>query len=187
MNLDSVLVRDDTQEDQPKVKEAIDKVGVEGIRTHVRIIRQKMEFSHLPIIDMNIDLPANKKGVHMSRLLETINEVISRKTNGLKESLEEFGFEILEEMQEKHQIIGDVRGKGLMIGVELVKNRKTKEPAKKATHDLIMNVWKKGVALISAGLSTLRIAPPIVISQDLVDTALPIIEEEIAIASKKIH
>lgn len=92
----------DTQDDEPKIKEYLDKVGVEGIRAHLKIVRQNVEYSHLPHIDMNIDLPDNKKGAHMSRLLETINEVISRKTEGIKESLEEFGDEVLEEIQKKH-------------------------------------------------------------------------------------
>lgn len=92
----------DTQDREPKIKESIDKVGVEGIRSHLKIVRQNMEYSHLPVIDMNIDLPANKKGVHMSRIPETINEVISRKSGGIKESLEEFCNEILEEMQKRH-------------------------------------------------------------------------------------
>jgi GTP cyclohydrolase IV len=92
----------DTQDNVPKIKECLDKVGIEGIRAHLKIIRQNIEYSHLPIIDMNIDLPDNKKGAHMSRLPETINEVISRKTEGIKESLEEFGNEVLEEIQKKH-------------------------------------------------------------------------------------
>jgi 4-aminobutyrate aminotransferase len=119
--------------------------------------------------------------------LKTI-QIIER--DGLLQNASELGEYIMtrfKEMQQKYQIIGDVRGKGLMIGVELVENRKTKKPAKKATEDLIMNVWKKGVALISAGLSTLRIAPSLVISQDLVDIALPIIEEEIATVNKRMH
>ena len=102
MSNQKLLFDIDTQEDEPRIRESLDKVGVEGIRSHLKIIRDSMEFSHIPVIDMNIDLPANKKGVHMSRIPETINEVISRKSEGIKESLEEFGNEVLNEMRKKH-------------------------------------------------------------------------------------
>ncbi|MGQ4833268.1 MAG: acetyl ornithine aminotransferase family protein [Candidatus Asgardarchaeia archaeon] len=90
----------------------------------------------------------------------------------------------LNEMKEKYEIIGDVRGKGLMIGVEFVKDRKTKEPAKKEAKEIMMKSWKRGVAVILAGISTLRIAPPLVITQELMDKALDIIEKSISEVSK---
>ena len=101
MNLDQYLFKSDTQEYIPNIKESIDKVGVEGIRSNIKIIRDNAEYSHIPIIDMNIDLPSDKKGIHMSRLPETLNEMISKKSKGVKESLEYFGNEILEEVQKK--------------------------------------------------------------------------------------
>ena len=76
-------------------------------------------------------------------------------------------------------MIGDVRGKGLMIGVELVKDRKTKEPAVEERDEVMRRSWKKGVAIIGCGASTLRIAPPLTITRELVDTALDIIIESI--------
>ena len=89
------------------------------------------------------------------------------------------------EMQEKYEIIGDVRGKGLMIGVELVRDRKTKEPAKKEAQEVMFRSWKRGVALITAGISAIRIAPPLIITEDLVDAALEIIEKSIAEVEKE--
>lgn len=83
------------------------------------------------------------------------------------------------ELGEEHEMIGDIRGKGLMIGVELVKDRKSKEPAEKAAQEIITRSWKKGVAIITAGTSTLRIAPPLTITKELIDAALPIVEEAI--------
>jgi 4-aminobutyrate aminotransferase-like enzyme len=80
-------------------------------------------------------------------------------------------------MQEKYELIGDVRGKGLFIGVELVKDRKTKKPAKEEAHEVIFQCFKKGLAIITAGLSTIRIAPPLVITEELMDIGLEIFEE----------
>ena len=81
------------------------------------------------------------------------------------------------EMMDYIDIIGEVRGKGLMIGVELVRNRETKEPARKEMSWIINNAFKRGILIISAGISTLRIAPPLVITRDLVDRALDILED----------
>lgn len=92
----------------------------------------------------------------------------------------------LKEMMQTYEIIGDVRGKGLMIGVELVKNRKTKEYAKKESQEIIKTCFKRGLAIITAGISTLRIAPPLNIERELIDTALNILEGCIKEANKKI-
>src|SRR5260370_17124017 len=78
--------------------------------------------------------------------------------------------------EEKYGIIGDVRGKGLMIGAEIVKDPKTKEYADKEAHEIMMKSFRRGLAIITAGHSTLRIAPPLIITRDLVDSALEILE-----------
>ncbi len=81
----------------------------------------------------------------------------------------------LERAAEQNEIIGDVRGKGLMIGMEIVKNRKTKEPSPEKAKEIMMRSWKRGVAVITCGVSTIRIAPPLNITRDLIDSALEII------------
>ncbi len=106
---------------------------------------------------------------------------------GLLENARVVGEHIMKrfrEMQDRLEIIGDVRGKGLMIGVELVKSRETKEPAKKELAWVINQAFKRGVLVIGAGLSTLRIAPPLNISAELVDKALDILEEILVEADK---
>ena len=85
----------------------------------------------------------------------------------------------LREMQEKHEIIGDVRGKGLMIGVELVRDRRTKEPAKKERNKLIMEAFKRGLLLLGAGESSLRLAPPLILTKEQADLGLEIMEESL--------
>lgn len=81
----------------------------------------------------------------------------------------------LNEVKEKSEILGDVRGKGLMIGAEIVENKKTKKPAPKKAGEIMMRSWKRGVVVITCGKSTIRIAPPLVITRDLVDPALEIL------------
>jgi 4-aminobutyrate aminotransferase len=81
----------------------------------------------------------------------------------------------LEELKEESNIVGDVRGKGLMIGVEIVANKEDKKPAPDKAREVIMRSWKHGVAVITCGVSTIRIAPPLNITRELVDSALEII------------
>lgn len=88
-------------------------------------------------------------------------------------------FRIFNEWKDKYEIIGDVRGKGLMIGIEIVRNKKTKAFAPELANEIVSKTWKSGVLMIMAGKSTLRIAPPLTISRKLVDEALGVIENSI--------
>ena len=83
----------------------------------------------------------------------------------------------LRKLQEKHDCIGDVRGRGLYIGVEFVKDRTTKEPAKKLVEQLGQLAFTKGLLLLSCGKSVVRIAPPLVLNEYDVDTGLQIMDE----------
>ena len=82
----------------------------------------------------------------------------------------------LEELKEKSGIVGDVRGKGLMIGAEIVKDKRTKKPGREEASEIMMRSWKRGVAVITCGASTIRVAPPLTITKELADSALDIIE-----------
>ncbi len=111
-------------------------------------------------------------------------------TSGLMDNAKILGEYIMKrftEYMEKYEIIGDVRGLGLMIGVELVRDRKTKEPASKELSTIINNCFKRGVLVIGAGASSIRIAPPLVITREQVDEALEIIEDEIRKADKSLR
>ncbi|MEA2725218.1 MAG: 4-aminobutyrate aminotransferase [Gemmatimonadales bacterium] len=85
-----------------------------------------------------------------------------------------------ESLKEKHACIGDVRGRGLMVGVEFVKNRATREPAGELVHDLVQRAFRQGLLLLGAGKSTLRLAPPLVVDQHDVDTAMDMIDSCLA-------
>jgi 4-aminobutyrate aminotransferase len=82
----------------------------------------------------------------------------------------------LKEMQQKYPIIGDVRGRGLMVGVEFVKDLETKEPAAEEVLDIMNKCFKRGLAIITAGKSTMRFAPPIIIDRETIDAGLEVFE-----------
>src|SRR5450432_2144464 len=80
---------------------------------------------------------------------------------------------------EKFSVVGEVRGKGLMIGVELVKDRVSKEPAKKLCDALITRAYHNGLILLACGQSTVRFMPPLVIEAADVDEAMDIVEHSL--------
>src|ERR671910_1619129 len=79
-------------------------------------------------------------------------------------------------LMEKHACIGDVRGPGLMVGLEFVKDRTTREPAPEIVHELVQRAFRRGLLLLGAGKSSLRLAPPLVIDEQDMDTALGMID-----------
>lgn len=84
-----------------------------------------------------------------------------------------------ETMKDKYELIGDVRGRGLSIGVELLKDRTTKEKDKVAAIKICYRCWQKGVVLIFLAENILRVQPPLVISFDETKKAMDIIEDAI--------
>lgn len=88
----------------------------------------------------------------------------------------EFIFGRLSGWREKFSIVGDVRGKGLMIGVEIVADQKAKEPAPKL-RDAIENLaFSKGLLVLGAGANTIRLAPPLIIDEEQADFAVNVLE-----------
>lgn len=90
----------------------------------------------------------------------------------------------LRELAEKHELIGEVRGRGLMIGVELVKDRKTKEPAREERNRLMREAFERGLVLLGAGTSSMRLAPPLVLTEEQADVGLRIFEEALTEVEK---
>lgn len=85
---------------------------------------------------------------------------------------------------EQLPMVGDVRGRGLMIGVEIVKDKKNKQPAGKERDQICDIAFKNGLLLLGAGPNTLRICPPLIVNQEQIDVALDIMEEAIKEAAK---
>lgn len=92
----------------------------------------------------------------------------------------------LEEMKESFEMIGEVRGKGLLIGVDLVKDRGTREPARAEALKVCWRAWEKGLVMISFGRfgNVLRIAPPLTIGDEELEKALNILEGSIEDVTK---
>jgi 4-aminobutyrate aminotransferase len=88
--------------------------------------------------------------------------------------------ERLRELQSRHVLVGDVRGKGLMIGIELVRDRKTKERATSERDRLVDECFKRGLLVLGAGRNTLRLCPPLVLTRQQADTVVSIIDESLS-------
>jgi 4-aminobutyrate aminotransferase len=83
----------------------------------------------------------------------------------------------LRELQKKHPLIGDVRGMGLMIGIELVKDPRTKERAVDERNALIQAMFRRGVLVLGAGRNALRLAPPLVLSNAQAAIVLSVLDD----------
>ena len=88
----------------------------------------------------------------------------------------------LDELQEKYPVIGDVRGKGLMLGLELVKDRASKEPAPAATTQLLERTREHGLLVGKGGLygNVIRLSPMLNIGKADVDEAIRILDKSLA-------
>ena len=96
-----------------------------------------------------------------------------------------YAIEALEEIKARHPSVGDVRGKGLMIGVEFVKDRETKEPAAELTENIVNKGFERGLLMLSCGKSVIRIAPPLCITKSEMEEGLKIFEEALSAAEKE--
>jgi 4-aminobutyrate aminotransferase len=92
--------------------------------------------------------------------------------------------EQIKDWPKRHRIVGDVRGKGLMTGVELVRDQKTREPNPEAKKRVIERAFEKGVLLLGCGESTVRLMPPLVIDEAQADFALGVLEQCLAEAER---
>ena len=92
--------------------------------------------------------------------------------------LEQVAMRRMRRMKEEHKIVGDVRGKGCLFGIELVKDKGTKEPFNKAGELVYQKAFAKGLAWIPAG-HILRMSPPIVMEDEVMLKALDMIDEAI--------
>jgi len=110
--------------------------------------------------------------------------------NGLIENagkLGEYLFKELKKMAEIYPLLGEVRGLGLMIAVEIVKSRKTREYATKERKDILYAAFTKGLLLLGCGRSAIRFCPPLILTKKDADIALSIFEECIGDISANAH
>ena len=83
----------------------------------------------------------------------------------------------------KHRLVGDVRGRGLMVGVEIVKDQKSREYAPELRDRIIELAFERGILFLGCGPSTIRIAPALVVTRDEADVAVDMLEDCITLAS----
>jgi len=81
-------------------------------------------------------------------------------------------FRQTDEWRERHKTVGDIRGKGLMIGIEFVRDQKTKEKAPAIREQVIQAAYRKGLLVLGAGENSLRLCPPLIIDEEQADFAL---------------
>jgi 4-aminobutyrate aminotransferase len=86
----------------------------------------------------------------------------------------------LEALAGKHALIGEVRGRGLMIGVELVRDRKTKERASTERDAVVDAAFRRGLLLLGAGKNAIRFSPPLVLTREQADVAVRIFDEALS-------
>lgn len=91
-----------------------------------------------------------------------------------------FMLDQLKSLQQKHPIIGDVRGKGLMIGVELVRDRVTKERAVSERDRVVDACFQRGLLVLGAGKNAIRLSPPLVLTKAQAATAVRILDEALS-------
>jgi len=98
----------------------------------------------------------------------------------------EYALDALQEIAARHPSIGEVRGKGLMIGVEFVKDKETKDRAPDIRNEMVHNAFEHGLLLLGCGRNTVRLTPPLNVSQAEMDEGLKIFEHAVTLAEKKL-
>ena len=86
----------------------------------------------------------------------------------------------LKSLSDAHPLIGDVRGRGLMIGIELVRDRQTKERATTERDAVVNAAFRRGLLVLGAGKNAIRFSPPLVLTKAQADTAVQIFGEALS-------
>ena len=110
-------------------------------------------------------------------------------TDGLMRNAEVIGDYLigrLRALMDKHAIIGDVRGRGLMIGVELVRDRQTKERATTERNRVVQEMFQRGVLILGAGRNAIRFAPPLVLTRDQADSVVTLFDASLGAVTGRV-
>ncbi|MCS6908579.1 MAG: acetyl ornithine aminotransferase family protein [Anaerolineales bacterium] len=97
----------------------------------------------------------------------------------------EYLLKCLLDIQFRHPSIGDVRGKGLMVGVEFVEDLETKAYAERLRDAVIENAFRRGLLVLGCGRSAIRISPPLCVTRAEIDKAVEILEEAITVSESE--
>jgi 4-aminobutyrate aminotransferase len=108
---------------------------------------------------------------------------------GLMTNAEKMGkyiFSKIGDWSKRFRIVGDVRGKGLMIGTEIVRDQRTKERAADLRDKVVENAFRRGLLTLGSGENSIRMSPPLLIDEEQADAAISIMEESIREAEKSL-
>jgi 4-aminobutyrate aminotransferase len=97
----------------------------------------------------------------------------------------EYTMDALEEIKMRHPNMGEVRGRGLMIGIDFVKNHETREGHKQMRDRIGELLFEHGLLMMGCGPSTMRLAPPLCVDQDEIDEGLQIFEHVVTLVEKE--
>lgn len=98
----------------------------------------------------------------------------------------EYIFSKINDWPNRFKIVGDVRGKGLMIGVEIVRDQHTKEMAQDLRNKVVVGAFHRGLLTLESGENSIRVSPPLIIDEEQADCAIHILEESIREVEKTI-
>jgi 4-aminobutyrate aminotransferase len=88
--------------------------------------------------------------------------------------------------KQTHSLVGDVRGRGLMIGIELVKDKTTREPAAALRNKVEALAFERGLMILGCGETSLRLSPPLIVKEEEAMVALDILEGALTLVEKEL-
>jgi 4-aminobutyrate aminotransferase len=112
-------------------------------------------------------------------------DIIERECMANAARVGEFILERARGWKQTHPLVGDVRGRGLMIGIELVKDKATREPAAAVRNRVETLAFERGLMVLGCGENSLRLCPPLVVSEQEASVAMDILEESLTLAEKE--
>jgi 4-aminobutyrate aminotransferase len=112
-------------------------------------------------------------------------DIIEREGLRNAATIGEFMLERVRGWKQSHATVGDVRGRGLMIGIELVKDKATREPVSQLRNRVELLAFERGLVVLGCGESSLRLSPPLIVTKEEATVALDILEEALAQAERE--
>jgi 4-aminobutyrate aminotransferase len=112
-------------------------------------------------------------------------DVLEREAIGNAARVGGFMLDRLRGWKQTHPLVGDVRGRGLMIGIELVKDKGTRDPATTLRNRVETIAFEKGLMVLGCGETSLRLCPPLIVSKEEATVALDILEEALMQVEKE--
>lgn len=185
-----MLIVDEVQSGMGRTGKMFALDHYEGVKADIMCVAKGIG-SGLPIgaCIARADIMDWHKGAHASTFggnpvcIASALKTIELLENGLTENAANVGAyleEGLNELKEKYDVIGDVRGLGLMLGVEFVESKESKKPHPELRDKIEMECFNRGLIILGCGTSTIRWSPPLILTKENVDVALEIFDQAIA-------